>query len=263
MNFIFPSIPEIRPVVAENVKLAISDEGVRYSYEEQLLALKIPANAQQAITRAFDRNAPFLSWSKNSNSNSVLKVRDALYVKGFLSWQVGDENGALITLHASQPYYRPVVERSYQQTYPVSKFAFLSYVNGKLRIQNPLQKFALEILDNKIGQILVAQVSNGKVDGAALTETLSEGLQNEATRFVAGFLLEILREKEYERSSEFMWEFHDLVFHARSRMGLEFREVGPVATHQYEKPISPMVFGGDDKSLISPDFPSNCLILLY
>jgi len=239
-----------RPVLAENIQVQRSDLGIRYSFEEQILSIKVSATVQQTLLAAFDRTTSFNSWSDVRDKKFIQQTEKALFKKGFLSWQLGLGQTSFITAHATVPQWRAESEAEDNQSSDISQFAIIRFDMGSPRLYNPLRDVSVEILNSEVLSALSMSICEQNLDAQNLVIKLRPIMSEAVAQVTTELISHVMCAKEFENAPEFLWEMPDLLLHTSSRMGLVFREIGPVAKAQYQIPTPPMKIGQNDSDTI-------------
>jgi len=146
---------------------------------------------------------------------------------------VEDECGCLATLEPSSPYFTyPARHVNPTQSYALSRFAFTRVEEGRTFLESPLAHARVVVHDWRAAALLqVLALPTCAVDAAANIPELS----TESAAAVMGLLLnaDMLGEADdsgvpaTDRSPSLQsWEFHDLLFHTRSRHGRHNQPMG-------------------------------------
>ena len=182
--------------------------------------------------------------------------------RGLLLRSVYAEGRPLATLVPISPYFNFTCERvPHDRQYVLSRFAYWRAVNGEVLLESPLSHARLIIHDKRAATLLhaLAQpqylaelcISVGDLSGQAVEEllTLYFNAQMLSARGVDGTAA------EDEDLSLRSWEFHDLLFHTRSREGRHDLPSG--GTYRFfgtEPPAArPRVTSGDVIELFRPE----------
>lgn len=141
-----------------------------------------------------------------------------LMSNGFLVTTLIHPDGVWLSLEPMSKAYRiPLEDRSQDKRKALSRFALLRSHNGRLVLESPLALARVTLFHSRAVSLIQALASPDEAgpydaDGAAFYQFLA----NE------GFLTEIepdgTRAEETDRVLS-AWEFHDLLFHSRSRIG--------------------------------------------
>lgn len=121
----------------------------------------------------------------------------------------------------------PIVEADYRFNYPetdqgqkkvtISRFAYLHQCNGETILESPQSQTKIVALDWRVGA-LVAKLSQPQT-----AESLSADIPDVTTELAEQFLALLAATQmlsvEPEPTALMYWDFHDLLFHSRSRLG--------------------------------------------
>jgi oxazoline/thiazoline dehydrogenase len=142
------------------------------------------------------------------------------------------EGPPLATVEPISPYFRFGPEAvAADARYVLSRFAFCRRGAGELLLESPLAH-ARTLLPGSLGARLVAELAtpSSYVELAERTEGLAEDVAQAFMSLLvnAGVLSRIGDEGPAEEVDETLrqWEFHDLLFHTRSRLGRHDYPVG-------------------------------------
>lgn len=141
-----------------------------------------------------------------------------------------------------------------KDTFSLSRFAYLHCLDGEMYLESPLSQSKIILLDWR-GCALIAKLARSQtiaqliVDLRDLTETI-------AVQFIALLLATRMIESKTEGSPLVFWEFHDLLFHSRSRHGRHDRPLGGV--YPFQDAIAPLpaikpLIGDNSIALHTPD----------
>ena len=158
--------------------------------------------------------------------------------RGLLTWTAVGGGGPLATLVPTSSAFayagrRPNADRSYL----LSRFAYTRRRGGELVLESPLAHGRVVLHDGRVASLLHALATPGSVaDVAARCPTLA--VEEQAPLLIlllngdllversAGGASAADEEREDESPALRTWEFHDLLFHARSRNGRHDEPVG-------------------------------------
>ncbi|MBE9128875.1 MULTISPECIES: SagB family peptide dehydrogenase [unclassified Coleofasciculus] len=138
-------------------------------------------------------------------------------------------------------------EAAIERSYAISRFAYCHKIDEQLVLESPLSQVAI-ILKGWKGAALVAELAKPQTCKELCTKI--PGISQETVRQFFSLLLssEMLGEvseegklKEEEREALVSWEFHDLLFHARSRRGRHSNPAGKTFRFVDKIPQPPMV----------------------
>jgi SagB-type dehydrogenase family enzyme len=139
----------------------------------------------------------------------------------------------LATLHATSPYFAPAPgEAAAERTYRLSRFAYTRAEAGESLLESPRAHCRVTLHDHRAAA--AAHVLAAGCRGAEIAErvpglTPAAGLELLSLLLAAGMALETESDGlgDEDRSAALRtWEFHDLLFHARSRAGRHGRATG-------------------------------------
>lgn len=164
---------------------------------------------------------------------------------GMLCLSVMSEGEPLATLVPLCPYEKfQLKEASLEKKYVLSRFAYSRKDEGQLVLECPLSHAKIVLADWK-GAALIAELAKPQVVGELFTTI--PGLSEETVRQFFSLLLsaEMLGEvqengkiEEEENEAIVQWEFHDLLFHSRSRTGRNDKPFG--RTYPFLGKIEPL-----------------------
>lgn len=174
---------------------------------------------------------------------------EELHYHRFLSYTAKGEKGPIATLH---PFagFRWDGRAAQEGKILLSRFAYLRRDEGKFILESPLSFAKLEIFDPLGLEILM------RISKPALTEEFDS--QMGARAFLE--LLEKGNFLEQEAPSLKIWEFHDLLFHSRSRLGRHDNPSGGTFRFLGEMPPFPAIRPSENETLIplaKADFDEN------
>ncbi|ARV58822.1 dehydrogenase [Nostocales cyanobacterium HT-58-2] len=132
----------------------------------------------------------------------------------------------------------PVVDCQ-EQFFTLSRFAYLHQVEGQMVLESPLSK-AKVILPDWRGVAIVAKLSQPQSCSTLVSEIPSitlEIVQQFLSLLLATQMLSQETYKEVENATLAQWDFHDLLFHTRSRQGRHTNPTG--STYRFLGKIEP------------------------
>ncbi len=132
----------------------------------------------------------------------------------------------------------PVVDWQ-KQFFTLSRFAYLHQVEGQIVLESPLSK-AKVILPDWRGVAIVAKLSQPQCCSNLVSEIPSitqEIAQQFLSLLLATQMLSQETYKEVENTTLAQWDFHDLLFHTRSRQGRHANSTG--STYRFLGKIEP------------------------
>lgn len=119
-------------------------------------------------------------------------------------------------------------------TFSLSRFAYLHDIDGAMCLESPLSKSKIILLDWR-SSALIAKLLRSPTMTELIADIpdLTEAI---ARQFVALLLATQMLEIKTEQSPLVFWEFHDLLFHSRSRNGRHDLPMG--GTYPFKKEIA-------------------------
>lgn len=123
-----------------------------------------------------------------------------------------------------------------QALFTLSRFAYLHQVGGEMLLESPLSPAKIILLDWR-ATALISQLSQPQncttlsLAIPGITETLAQ-------EFLSLLLTTQMLITEPEKPSLVFWEFHDLLFHSRSRLGKHNHPMG--ATYRFQDKLEPL-----------------------
>lgn len=143
----------------------------------------------------------------------------------------------------------PVVDRAYRfplpdlgaASYVLSRFSHLHAVDGEMVLESPLAKSRVHLPDS-CSVALVAQLSRpcSAAELRAAAPALPGAIVNEFLQLLVAagmvFSVDALPERQHEALR--FWEFHDLLFHSRSRQGRTDQPFG--GTYRFRGEADPL-----------------------
>jgi oxazoline/thiazoline dehydrogenase len=163
---------------------------------------------------------------------------------GWLRHSVGVAGLPIATVAPSAASPLSSVEVNVAQSYRLSRFAYCHWVDGQLVLESPLSSLPVRLLHWQ-GAALVSQLAQpcncqelvAQIPGIALA-TAQQFISLLAS---AQLLTEVSEEgttQEEANTTLAQWEFHDLMFHRRSRAGKLHQPLG--ATYRFKGKIEPL-----------------------
>jgi oxazoline/thiazoline dehydrogenase len=164
---------------------------------------------------------------------------------GWLCYLVLAENDLIAT---AIPISREIqfinVQVSQESRYVLSRFSYLHQVDGQMTLESPLSKMQIRLFSWQGAAILsqlaqpcnylelAAHIPNLSIDTARQLLSLLMNSQMLSETSVEGYTLELAD------TTLAQWEFHDLLFHTRSRVGRHLNPVG--ANYRFSGKIDPL-----------------------
>lgn len=186
----------------------------------------------------------------------------AFAARGLLCYSIRCEDGPLATLWPNSPFGEPPrLPDELTLTCVLSRFSFLHKVGNVMMLESPLTP-AVITLPGWQGAAIIGYISTSQTRDS--TSTTFASVPRESVSLLlrmligAGFASAVAHEELPGSESDALagWEFHDLVFHARSRMGRHAHPYG--ATYRFagktEPPPAVKTSSGEDYvELYRPD----------
>ena len=205
-----------------------------------LLSLAGTSASEASLEETVIRSGDFAGLSRWYFHLARLKRRNAL------TYLVRDGAQDLLEAapmsHGAELNVRPVHESA---EYRMSRFAYSHAENGRIFVATPLSDVRLAIVDPRIAALLAAMAEARKPADLAGIAALPPA----ATRSCLSLLLSakvidearggLLPEEQDDTLRQ--WEFHDLVFHARSRLGRHDHGIGGTFRFSGKLPSLPAV----------------------
>jgi SagB-type dehydrogenase family enzyme len=162
---------------------------------------------------------------------------------GWLCHSVLANGKVIATAVAIAPHTQlPSVEVTKETQYTLSRFAYLHQVEGKMLLESPLSKMQIYLPDWR-SVALISQLSQ-PCTYLELTEQVP-GICSQTAKELIGLLLSAQMLTPYPDGMEEegsialrQWEFHDLLFHTRSRQGRHGNLLG--GTYRFLGKIEPL-----------------------
>ncbi|MEA5472123.1 SagB family peptide dehydrogenase [Spirulina sp. 06S082] len=139
-------------------------------------------------------------------------------------------------------------------TFILSRFAYLHSIDGEMCLESPLSQSKVLLLDWR-SSALIAKLSQPQTVTELMTDIpdLTEAI---AQQFVSLLFATQMLAPKTARSPLIFWEFHDLLFHSRSRSGRHDYPIGGV--YPFKEAIAPLpvvkpLMGDTTIALYRPD----------
>jgi oxazoline/thiazoline dehydrogenase len=182
------------------------------------------------------------SGSSESNRPTLADFLRVLAANRLLQIRAGDDNTTLAILRPTSSYFSLVPGTLHgRSTYRLSRFAYTRVVEEGMLLESPLAHCTIELGSALCVRLLfelrksqtAEQIENlfGAKDRTAILHVLQ--LLN-----AGGFLTDTNRVR-VDDSVLRQWDFHDLLFHAASRVGRHNRRVGATYRFKGELPAPP------------------------
>ena len=171
------------------------------------------------------------------------------YLQKFIKRQMinfsvmGDDSSMTTLVPASPNFTFAPKQAESGQHYVLSRFAYCRRENDRMVLESPLTHGKIE-LKNWMASAIVRELSK-PVTIADLSKTFMNIPEHTITLFIslllsADFITEFKQDQTYPDGDEVLaqWDFHDLLFHSRSRLGRHANKFG--ATYRFHNKIVPL-----------------------
>lgn len=149
-----------------------------------------------------------------------------------------------IAVPIASDYQFPYTEVAVESKYMLSRFAYCHQVEGQLVLESPLSQARVVLLDWK-GAALFSQLARPHSCNELVTEipgiSLETGKQFVSLLLSAQMLFEVREDDIIQEQANItlaQWEFHDLLFHTRSRQGRHANPSG--GTYRFSGLLEPL-----------------------
>jgi SagB-type dehydrogenase family enzyme len=156
---------------------------------------------------------------------------------------MGDDSCLATLVPASPNFTFAPKQAGSRQQYVLSRFAYCRREKNRMVLESPLAHGKIE-LKNWMASAIMTELSKA-VTITGLSETFTNISEGRISLFVslllsAGFITEIKQDQTYPDGDEVLaqWEFHDLLFHSRSRLGRQTNKFG--GTYRFHNKIDPL-----------------------
>ncbi len=169
---------------------------------------------------------------------------DQMIRRCFVEFTVWSGTQRLMGLHPTVPSSEfRLVDFDPETPYQVSRFAYSRNHDGSMVIESPRSRTLLRVYDPRAAQLWAAWSQRRTVEQAADLTGLPLEVASLATRLLlsGGAIIDGSREAGEECDHPLAsWEFHDLLFHARSRIGRHNYPVGATFRFLRSRPALPL-----------------------
>lgn len=176
--------------------------------------------------------------------SSFSHLLDQMIRRCFVEFTVWSGTQRLIGLHPTVPSSEfRLGDVDPETPYQVSRFAYCRSHGGSLVIESPRSRTLLRVHDPRAAQLWAAWSQRRTVGQAADQAGLPFDVVSLATRLLlgGGAIIDGSRAAGEERDHPLAsWEFHDLLFHARSRIGRHNYPVGATFRFLRSRPALPL-----------------------
>jgi oxazoline/thiazoline dehydrogenase len=234
----------IEPEETEQLVLQSSNRSLTFKQAQSGLKTALKTLASDGATLAE------LSQMVQQDDGNFLALRLYAYLQkfthcGWLCHSVLAEGKAIaIAIPITSDYQFPYTEVTVESKYVLSRFAYCHQVDGQLVLESPLSQAQILLLDWR-GAALVMQLARPQNCSEMMTGV--PGIDLETVRQFVSLLLsaQMLSEvredgtiQERANATLAQWEFHDLLFHTRSRLGRHANPFG--GTYRFSGTIEPL-----------------------
>lgn len=239
-----PGILLIEQPEDEQLVLQSSNRGLTIQRSKPGLTMVVRALANGGAT------LPQLSQIMQQNAEGYSALKFFAYLQKFtqLGWlchSVVVEGRPIATaVPMVSDYQFPYMEVVAEQKYILSRFAYCHLVEGQLLLESPLSRIQVRLADWR-GAALVTQLAkpgNYSELGAQVPGVSPETAQQFVSLLSgAQMLSEVLEDGTIQEQTNIalaQWEFHDLLFHTRSRAGRHANSTG--GTYRFLGKIEPL-----------------------
>jgi SagB-type dehydrogenase family enzyme len=265
------TVPEFHLSLGAHARLEHGAEGLRVSARGQMLQLRAPTpalvNALERLTDGGATEVMLCEQALQSGEPSALfllvGVLRALDASGVLQRRLVLDGRPMATLTPTASGFRFCADLPLSEgRRRLSPFAYLRADRGSMRVESPLGLARLDLHDPRAGAVAVALAEGRSLDdlkslfpdlGGGLIEGLVILLQNVAALVDANDADELAPSAAGAMPTGW-WEFHDLLFHMRSRRGRHDAPYG--GTYRHETAAPPLIKPrppGDIIPLFRPD----------
>jgi SagB-type dehydrogenase family enzyme len=243
--------PSLFLSLREGVSLTAGDQGdlVLHSAETQFVFRQLPGGARAALQRLGTTGE-----AEDCLAESVLQTDGAaalakwcyylrrLAQRGLVQFSAGVDRRRLATLTPTSPVY-PSCEIAPHRRYVLSRFAYMRRVGGESVLESPLAHARITLHDwaalalvHALRQPLRADDIGGLVSGLSAQDA-NQFLSLLAIGNMLAELDDNGMDAEDNHSTLQFWEFHDLLFHARTRHGRHDNPAG--STYRFVGRLDP------------------------
>nr|QGA72584.1 MusG [Desmonostoc sp. PCC 7906] len=141
-----------------------------------------------------------------------------------------------IPMTGNYQFNYPKIEDWQQQTFTLSRFGYLHQVNGEMILESPQSQAKIILLDWR-ATALITKLSQPQTS-TTLIAGIPDITEELAQQFLSLLLATQMLSSETENSHLIQWEFHDLLFHSRSRKGRHSNPIG--GTYRFLDKIEPL-----------------------
>lgn len=241
-----------------------SEELISLDYQDSNLEWKMPTVSLQMTLKTLLEGGEvedvlLQKWDVKE-SNLFYFLIEKLKQKGWLSYTLYNKGFPFCTLN---PYkgsqFRLKSWKNRERAFQISRFAYMRHDEGQILLETPLAPVSIQIHNPLAAALWASLASPITLEKLKEQFTDLDGLES----FIA--LLHGACFIEAEDASLDTWEFHDLVFHSRSRRGRNPKPAG--ATFRFldkKPPLSPLKAFSEETAwhpLYVPDLFSNKMTL--
>lgn len=234
----------IEPEETEQLVLQSSNRSLTFKQAQSGLKTALKTLADGGATLAE------LSQMVEQDEGNFLALRFYAYLQkfsncGWLCHSVLVEGNAIATaIPLTSDEQFPCTEVAVESKYMLSRFAYSHQVEGQLLLESPLSRSQVLLLDWK-GAALLSQLAKPHSCHELVTGIPGVSLET-VKQFIslllsAKMLSEVCEDgtiKEQANTTLAQWEFHDLLFHTRSRLGRHANPFG--GTYRFLGKIEPL-----------------------
>jgi oxazoline/thiazoline dehydrogenase len=236
------AVPELQLFLSERTTINRTGGQISVSYERQSVR-GIAPNLSRVLARLARSGGTEVELIKDAidgdgatAASLVVDVLRALDSEGLLCRRIASEGRdvALLVPTASGFRFDPALPDS-SAPLKLSRFAYLVADHGRLVVQSPLGCAKLELVDQTVARALAALAGGCSINeleatvptlGAGAIRGLALLMLNAAALVAAG------DPEEPGSAASGWWEFHDLLFHTRSRRGRHNAPYGGTYPHE-------------------------------
>jgi oxazoline/thiazoline dehydrogenase len=235
----------------EGVSLTAGDQGelVLHSAETKFVLRQLPGGVRAALQRLATTGEAehCLAEIVLQSDGAAALARWCYYLRrfaqqGLVQFSAGIDGRRLATLTPISPVY-PSREIAPDRRYVLSRFAYMRRVGGESVLESPLAHARITLHDWAALALVYALSQPVRVDDiSGLVSGLSAEAANQLFSLLAiGNMLAELDDNgmdgEDNKSALQFWEFHDLLFHARTRQGRHDNPAG--STYRFVGRLDP------------------------
>ncbi|WP_013335044.1 SagB family peptide dehydrogenase [Gloeothece verrucosa] len=222
-------------LIAEDEKIILQSNALKLSFSASQLRIKTAFNHLKNYPKTFSELQELVK--EKNGQEAVEKFTSYIEKLTYLGWICHSVFPLATAIPMTGDYQFSCPEIDWQQqTFTLSRFAYLHQIEGQMLLESPRSKAKIILLDWR-ATALIGKLSQPQ-SCASLAEEIPDLTEELTQQFISLLLATKMLSLEAENTHLIKWEFHDLLFHSRSRKGRHSNPVG--GTYRFLEKMEPL-----------------------